>query len=151
MLIINFGGILFLQCENAMEGGCPSRWLVPPATGAPHPSTPLSSPCPDYRLSNLNPFYHWSSLPLIIITTSSYLYSHTQTEHPLLLALVLVELQNTCKKKSWTEKCSKDPTYAIFLKSWGFKDVKYDILMCQSHSTRPHNTKKSGKLFARVT
>ena len=21
----------------------------------------------------------------------------------------------------------KDPTYAIFLKSWGFKDVKYDI------------------------
>ena len=55
---------------------------------------------------------------------------------PLLLALVLVELQNTCKK-SWTEKCSKDPTYAIFLKSWGFKDVKYDIPMCQSHSTRP--------------
>ena len=40
-------------------------------------------------------------------------------------------------KKIWTEKCLKDPTYAIFLKSWGFKDVKYDILMCQSHSTRP--------------
>ena len=34
-----------------------------------------------------------------------------------------------------------DPTYAIFLKSWGFKDVKYDILMCQSHSTRSHTPK----------
>ena len=34
----------------------------------------------------------------------------------LLLALVLVELQNIWKK-SWTEKCSKDPTCAIFLKS----------------------------------
>ena len=31
----------------------------------------------------------------------------------------------------------KDPTYAIFLKSWVFKDVKYDIPMCQCHSTRP--------------
>ena len=31
----------------------------------------------------------------------------------------------------------KDPTYAIFLKSWVFKDVKYDIPMCQYHSTRP--------------
>ena len=30
----------------------------------------------------------------------------------------------------------KDPSFAIFLKNWGFKDVKYDILMCQSHSTR---------------
>ena len=54
----------------------------------------------------------------------------------LLSALVLVELQNTCKK-SWTEKCSKDPTYAIFLESWGFRDVKYDIPMCQYHSNRP--------------
>ena len=34
-------------------------------------------------------------------------------------------------KKSWTEKCSKDPTYATFLKCWGFKDVKCDIPMCQ--------------------
>ena len=25
-----------------------------------------------------------------------------------------------------------DPTYAIFLKSWGFKDVKYDILVCHT-------------------
>ena len=33
-----------------------------------------------------------------------------------------------------TEKCLKDPTYAIFWKSWGFKDVKYDIPMCQSQS-----------------
>ena len=50
--------------------------------------------------------------------------------------VLLVELQNTCKKKL-NRKCLKDPTYAIFLKSWGFKDVKYDIPMCQSHSTRP--------------
>ena len=35
------------------------------------------------------------------------------------------------------EKCLKDPTYAIFLKSWGFRDVKCDIPMCQYHSTRP--------------
>ena len=27
--------------------------------------------------------------------------------------------------------------YAIFLKRWGFKDVKYDIPRCQSHSIRP--------------
>ena len=31
----------------------------------------------------------------------------------------------------------KDLTYAIFLKSWVFKDVKYDIPMCKYHSTRP--------------
>ena len=31
----------------------------------------------------------------------------------------------------------KDPRNAIFLKSWVFKDVKYDIPMCQYHSTRP--------------
>ena len=28
------------------------------------------------------------------------------------------------------KKCLKDPTYAIFLESWGFKDVEYDIPMC---------------------
>ena len=39
----------------------------------------------------------------------------------LLLALVLVALQNTCKKKL----------------NRGSKDVKYDIPMCQYHSTRP--------------
>ena len=43
----------------------------------------------------------------------------------------------------WTEMNPLYPTYAIFLKMWGFKDVKYDILMCQSHSTRPHNAKKA--------
>ena len=29
------------------------------------------------------------------------------------------------------------PNICIFLKSWVFKDVKYDIPMCQYHSTRP--------------
>ena len=29
------------------------------------------------------------------------------------------------------------------LKSWEFKDVKRDIPMCQSHSTRPHNAKQA--------
>ena len=29
------------------------------------------------------------------------------------------------------------PNMCYILKSWGFKDVKYDILMCQSHSTLP--------------
>ena len=32
-------------------------------------------------------------------------------------------------KLIWTEMNPLDPTYAIFLKSWGFKDVKYDILV----------------------
>ena len=36
----------------------------------------------------------------------------------------------------------KDPTYAIFLKSWGFKDVKYDIPIRYFHSTCLHNAKK---------
>ena len=31
----------------------------------------------------------------------------------------------------------------ICLKSWEFKDVKRDIPMCQSHSTRPHNAKQA--------
>ena len=51
--------------------------------------------------------------------------------------MLLVELQNTVN--SWTEKCLKDLTYAIILESWVFKDVKYDIPMCQSHSTRPQS------------
>ena len=54
----------------------------------------------------------------------------------MLLAMVLVELQNTCKK-SWAEKCLKYPTYALFLERWWFRNVKYDIPMCQSHLTRP--------------
>ena len=28
-------------------------------------------------------------------------------------------------------KCLKDPTCAIFFKSMGFKDIKYDIPVCQ--------------------
>ena len=35
---------------------------------------------------------------------------------------------------SWHPNCSKDPTYPIFSKSRGFKDIKYDIL------TRPDQT-----------
>ena len=31
----------------------------------------------------------------------------------------------------------ENPTYAIYLKSRGFKDVKYDIPMRQYHPTRP--------------
>ena len=42
----------------------------------------------------------------------------------LLLVMLLVELQNTRKKRL---NRKKDPIYAIFLKRWGFKDVKYDI------------------------
>ena len=30
-------------------------------------------------------------------------------------------------------KCLKDPTCAIFFKSMGFKDIKYDIPVCQIH------------------
>ena len=29
------------------------------------------------------------------------------------------------------------PNVCYIFKSWGFKDVKYEIPMCQSHSTRP--------------
>ena len=67
---------------------------------------------------------------------ASIMNAKLQIHISLLLVMVLVELQIHVKK-SWTEKCLKDPTYAIFLKSWGFKDDKYDIPKYQSHSTRP--------------
>ena len=60
-----------------------------------------------------------------------------QVAGTLLFAMDLAELQDIFKKKVGTEKCLKYPTFAIFFKSWGFKDVKYDIPMCQYHSTRP--------------
>ena len=34
-------------------------------------------------------------------------------------------------RKYTNTKCLKDPTCAIFLKSMGFKDIKYDIPVCQ--------------------
>ena len=53
--------------------------------------------------------------------------------------MLLVELQNTCKK-NWAEKCLKDPTCAIFLKSWGYKDVatwlELEFFLSYSNSTR---------------
>ena len=49
----------------------------------------------------------------------------------LLLVMILGELQKKLNRQM------PDLTYAIFFKSWGFKDVKYDIPMCQSHSSRP--------------
>ena len=57
---------------------------------------------------------------------------------PLLLVMVLVELQNTSKKIE-QKNAWKTQQMLYFL---GFKDVKNDIPMCQSHSTRPHNAKK---------
>merc|ERR1712024_299025 len=36
-------------------------------------------------------------------------------------------------RKYTNTKCLKDPTCAIFLKSMGFKDIKYDIPVCQIH------------------
>ena len=36
-------------------------------------------------------------------------------------------------RKYTNTKCLKDPTCAIFLKSIGFKDIKYDIPVCQIH------------------
>ena len=86
---------------------------------------------------NRGHYCSWSSVYNALFLWSDLFWkSHHQKYifEPLLLALVLVE--NTCKK-NWTEKCSKDPTYAIFLKSWWFKDVKYDVPMSQYHSTRP--------------
>ena len=35
-----------------------------------------------------------------------------------------------CTKTKTKTKCLKDPTYAIFLKSIGFKDINYDISVC---------------------
>ena len=62
----------------------------------------------------------------------------------------------------WTGYWPKDPTYAIFLKSWGFKDVKYDIPcvntiqlgpspfnsapQCKTSSLRHHFRQNSWKL-----
>ena len=42
---------------------------------------------------------------------------------------------NTHTKTMTKTKCSKDPTYAIFLKSRGFKDIKYDNMSVDQ--TRP--------------
>ena len=36
-------------------------------------------------------------------------------------------------RKYTNTNCLKDPTCAIFLKSMGFKDIKYDIPVCQIH------------------
>ena len=36
-------------------------------------------------------------------------------------------------RKYTNTKCLKDPTCAIFFKSMGFKDIKYDIPVCQIH------------------
>ena len=52
--------------------------------------------------------------------------------HTLLLVMLLVELRNTCKKIE-QKNAWKTPHLLYF---W-FKGVKYDILMCQSHSTLP--------------
>ena len=39
-----------------------------------------------------------------------------------------------CEIHKYTnKKCLKDPTCAIFLKSMGFKDIKYDIPVCVSN------------------
>ena len=40
-------------------------------------------------------------------------------------------------KKELYRKILEIPNICYILESWGFKDVKYDIPMCQSHSTRP--------------
>ena len=57
----------------------------------------------------------------------------------------------TAVSAGWTEKWPKDPIYAIIVKSWVFKDVKYDIPMCQYHSTWPQPIQvvptKQKKLF----
>ena len=71
----------------------------------------------------------WNSESFTNLLTNLLTYFLRDIQGSLLLAIDLVELQNTCKK------CLKDPTYAIFLISWGFKDAKYNIPMCQFHST----------------
>ena len=85
---------------------------------------------------------------IIIIDTSILLYSSSKIcLRPRFLAritaLYLVELQNTWQKVEQKIVWKARATYAIYLKSWGFKDVKYDIPMCQSHSTRPYNEKRT--------
>ena len=45
---------------------------------------------------------------------------------------------NTQISKYTNTKCLKDPTYAIFLKSMGFEDIKYDIPVChEGHEDIP--------------
>ena len=42
-----------------------------------------------------------------------------------------VHIKSKTKTMTKTKtKCSKDPTYVMFFKSRGFKDIKYDILKC---------------------
>ena len=46
-------------------------------------------------------------------------------------------------------KCSKDPTYVIFLKSRGFKDIKYDNMSVDQ--TRPEQTRPDQTIFSKVS
>ena len=39
-------------------------------------------------------------------------------------------------RKYTNTNCLKDPTCALFLKSIGFKDIKYDIPVCQIENTQ---------------
>ena len=41
------------------------------------------------------------------------------------MMLTMTKTHTNTKTKTKT-KCSKDPSHAIFLKSWEFKDIRYD-------------------------
>ena len=49
-----------------------------------------------------------------------------------------------CEIHKYTNtKCLKDPTCAIFLKSMGFKDIKYHIPMYQMGNTQLQSAQKT--------
>ena len=106
-----------------------------------YPLLPTSQPqhrrirrvCAEFWLVTQSPIHHGRHLQKIQFHA---LKSVMFVQFPLQLALDSARFEFTLKmrlNRIWP----KDPTYAIFLKSWVFKDVKYDIPMCQYHSTRP--------------
>ena len=83
-----------------------------------------------------SPYQGFNSL---LILVSSIYYIHTSPQQPLFQIFQILQIL----------KCLKDPTYAIFLKSMGFKHNKYDIAVYQGgRSWQPFvHLKKSTKSF----
>ena len=54
------------------------------------------------------------------------------------------------KTKTMTKtKCSKDPSHAIFLKSWEFKDIRYDAYNDKDNDQEKDNDNDKDKVFKR--
>ena len=108
-LLFTWKGFCFLAIHHPLEGS----------------TTGSTLPRPSHKTSQVQAY---------VSLLSSFLGSVLLTENVLLC--IINEMRKYMVKWISTEKYLRDPTYAIFFKIW-IEDVKYDIPMCQSHSTRP--------------